>query len=76
MVEDVCPFPGARPNRPLPLFLPCSTWISCKSFPVVRHRTKTLLISVDAVVGLKLLATTLADKHMVTVLPNHVLVRH
>ena len=32
-------------------------------------------MTVDAVVGLELLATTLADKHMATVLPNFVLVR-
>ena len=32
-------------------------------------------MSVDAVVGLELLTTTLADKHMATVLPNYVLVR-
>ena len=34
-----------------------------------------LLGSVDAVVGLELLATTFADKDMATVLPNQVLVR-
>ena len=33
---------------------------------------KTLLVSVDAVVGVELLATTLAGKHMATVLPNFV----
>ena len=43
--------------------------------PLVRLATKKLLVSVDAVVGLELLATTLADKHMATVLPNCVLVR-
>ena len=36
--------------------------------------THELLVSVDAVVGLKLLATTLADTHMATALPNFVLV--
>ena len=36
---------------------------------------KQLLGSVDAVVGLELLATTFEDKHMATVLPNYVLVR-
>ena len=46
-----------------------------KALPVVRLATKKLLVSVDAVVGLELLATTLADKHMATVLPNCVLVR-
>ena len=46
-----------------------------KSLPVVRLQTKKLLFSVDAVVGLKLLATTLVDKHMANVLPNYVLVR-
>ena len=46
-----------------------------KAFPVVRLTTKKLLVSVDAVVGLELLATTLADKHIATVLRNCVLVR-
>ena len=32
-------------------------------------------MSVDAVAGLELLATTIVDKHMATVLPNYVLVR-
>ena len=36
---------------------------------------KRLLLSVVAVVGLELLATTLADKHMATVLPNRVSLR-
>ena len=36
---------------------------------------KQLLGSVDAVVGLELVATTIADKHMATVLPNYVLIR-
>ena len=33
-------------------------------------------MSVNAVVGNELLATTVADKHMASVLPNVVLVRH
>ena len=44
-----------------------------KPLPVVRFATHKLFVSVDAVVGLKLLATTLAD--MAAVLPNFVLVR-
>ena len=47
-----------------------------KALPVVRLATHKLLKSVDAAVGLELLATTLADKHMVTMLPNFVLIRH
>ena len=47
-----------------------------KAFPVVRLATHKLLVSVDAVVGVELLATTLAGKHMATVLPNFVLARH
>ena len=35
-----------------------------------------LCVSVDAVVGVELLATTLSGKHMATVLPNFVLARH
>ena len=46
-----------------------------QAIPRVRLATHKLLVSVDAVVGVKLLATTLAHKHMATVLPNFVLVR-
>ena len=46
-----------------------------KALPVVRLATKKLILSVDAVVGLELLVTTIADKHMATMLPNCVLVR-
>ena len=47
-----------------------------KFFFVAKLATYKFLVSVDAVVGLELLATTLADKHMATVLLNFVLVRH
>ena len=47
-----------------------------KTLPVVRLVTHKLIVSVDAVVGVELLATTLADKPMATVLPNFVLARH
>ena len=33
-------------------------------------------MSVDTIVGVELLATTLADKHMTNMLPNHMLVMH
>ena len=46
-----------------------------KVLPVVRLETKKILLSVDAVVGLELLATTIAEKHMATLLPNDVLAR-
>ena len=46
-----------------------------KTFPAVRLATHKCIVSVDAVVGVKLLATILADKHMFTVLPNFVLAR-
>ena len=46
-----------------------------KALPVVRLATHRLLVSVDGVVGLELLATTVADKHMATMLPKFVLVR-
>ena len=36
----------------------------------------SLIVSVDAVVGVELLATTLAGKNMATVLSNFVLARH
>ena len=47
-----------------------------KAPPVLRLSTKKLHVSIDAVVFLELLDTTLADQHMATVLPNCVLVRH
>ena len=35
-----------------------------------------LIVPVDYIVGVELLATTLAGKHIATVLPNFVLARH
>ena len=46
------------------------------TLPVVRLATHKLIVSVDAVVGVELLATTFTGKHMATVLPNFVLARH
>ena len=46
-----------------------------KTLPAVRLARHKLIVSVDAVVGVKLLATTLASKHMANVLPNFVLAR-
>ena len=43
-----------------------------KALHVVRLATHKLLVSLYAVVGVELLAKTLAAKHMVTVLPNFV----
>ena len=43
---------------------------------VLRLATNKLIVSADAVVGVKLCATTLAGKHMATVLQNLVLARH
>ena len=47
-----------------------------KKFPVVRLAMNNSIGSVDAVVGVELLAKTLAGKHIATVLPNFVLARH
>jgi hypothetical protein len=47
-----------------------------KTLPVVGLATHKLIVSVDAVIGVKLLATTLAGKHMAAVLANFVLARH
>ena len=47
-----------------------------KTLPVVRLATHKLIMYVYAVVGVELLATILAGKHMATVLPNFVLPRH
>ena len=46
------------------------------TLPVVRLATHKLFVSVDAVVGVELLTTTVAGKHMVTVMPNCVLPRY
>ena len=47
-----------------------------KTLPVVRLVIHKLIVSVDAVVGVELFATTLAGKHTATVLLNFVLARH
>ena len=73
MVEDVCPLPGARQNRPFSLLPLAPHGEFAKALHVVGLETKKLILSVDAAVGLELLATALADKHMATVLPNCVL---
>ena len=53
------------------LFFPLAPYGEfAKSLSVVRLENKNLLGSVDDVVGLELLATILADKHITTVLPN------
>ena len=47
-----------------------------KNLPVMRCATYKLIVSVDAVVGVELLATNLAGKHIANVLPNFLLARH
>ena len=47
-----------------------------KTPPLVRLATHKPIVSVDAVVGVELLAKTLTGKHTATVLPNFVLARH
>jgi hypothetical protein len=47
-----------------------------KTLSVARLATYKLLVSVDTVVGVELLATTLAGKYIATVLPNFVLAKH
>ena len=47
-----------------------------KNLPVVKLAIHKLIVSVDAVVGVELLATTPTGKHMASVLPNFVLARH
>ena len=74
-VEDVCPLFGPGQNRPLPLLLPQHVEIeddllNCGPCPVVRLAPHKIIVSVDAVVGVELLATTHAGKHISTVLPN------
>ena len=47
-----------------------------KTLPVARLATHKLIVSIDAVVGVELLATTPAGKQVATVLPNFVLAKH
>ena len=47
-----------------------------KTLPVLRLAIHKLIVSVDDVVGVELLATTLAGKQMAPVLPHFVLARH
>ena len=47
-----------------------------KTLSVVRLARHKLIVSLVAVVGVELLTTTLAGKHIATVLPNFVLARH
>ena len=89
MVEDVCHLPGAGrtvlflSSSPLTLRLRMISSMVVlashgeveKALPVVRLATHKLLMSDDAVVRVEFIATTLADKHMTTVLLNFVLVR-
>ena len=75
LVEDVCPLPGAGQIHTFPLLPPAPHAKVARSPPVVRLATKKLVIYVDAVVGLKLLAATLVDKHIANLLPKYVLVR-
>ena len=53
MVGNVCCLPGAAQNRPFPA--------PTTAFHVLRLATHKILVYVDAVVGLKLFATALAD---------------
>ena len=81
MVDDVCLLPGPGQNHPLPLLLPPHVQIEDDLLdggpcPVVRLAPHKLIVSVDAVLGIELLATTLAGKHIANVLPNFVLARH
>ena len=58
-----------------PLVLALATWRGCRNSSCGEGNNQKASSSGDAVVGHELLATTLADKHMATVLPNCVLVR-
>ena len=75
MEKNICPLPGVGQNSPFSLLPACHTWKVAKAFLVVMLATKKLCMSVVAVVGVELIATTLADKHMATVLPTCVMVR-
>ena len=54
---------------------PCHTWRSGETLPMVRLSMHKLIVYLDAVVGVELLATTLAGKHIAIVLLNFVLAK-
>ena len=66
---------GVELAQILPLFPLAPHGKIAKALSVVRLATKKNLVSVGAMVGLELLATTLADEQMSTLLLNCVLVR-
>ena len=66
-VEDVCPLSGGGQNGPLLLLLP-SRMCQNSSCGEAFHT--------QAVVGVELLATTLASKNIASVLPHFVLANH
>ena len=88
MLKDVCPLPGAGQNRPLllphtfrlrmisPMVVLAPHGELAKTLPVVRLASHKLIVSVDTVLGVELLATTLTGKHMDTVLPHFMIARH
>ena len=47
-----------------------------KTLHMVRLATHKIIVSVDSVVGVELLATTLAGQHIANVLPNFVLAKN
>ena len=57
------------------IFLLCTIWKSYNSSSCGEACNQKVFVSVDAVVGLELLATTLADKRSATLLPTCLLVR-
>ena len=72
------PFPSLpfrlRMITSLVVLAPCGE--AAKTLFVVRLATQKIIVSVDAVVGVELLATNLAGKHIATVLSNCVLSTH
>ena len=75
--SNVHPLTGDGQKHPLPLLLPVALARLEeveKVLLVARLATHKFLLSVQAVVGLKLFATSVAVKHMTTALLNHVLV--
>ena len=75
MEENICPLPGVGKNRPFSLLPPCHTWKGCKSSPCGDACNQKASYVCCCCFWCWLIATTLADKHMATVLPNCVMVR-
>ena len=68
LVEDSCLLPEAGRNHPLSFLLLITFRLRISLMAILAPQGE-LLVSVNANVGVELLATTLADKHMANARP-------